>query len=300
MKISAFFSSRLVGLDIQPHAISLIILKKIKKGFIADHISIHKFDESIQQVDSFEQWVKIQTILREWVPTIGLQGMPTALGLSSHWVRTQHLHLPQGLNDKEIKKEILRHVDQDLTTANHIYVDYIKLPHPDPHYMDVLFALSRAPHLSDYVEQINAVGLNLRIVDIDCYALKRAVCFALNLQNKYAQINAILHFTSGNASLVLFNQYEILLHHHLCQTDLPQLLTQLSQRSDIKGLAVCGQMQHVAFIKQHEDQLNYSVYYPELFASLTLSASLNFDFALHETSDLWMASGLAMRDVPAW
>lgn len=169
-------SSSLVGLDIQPDAIRLVRLKKIKRGFQAKDVIENYLPNDVFAEGKIKNWELLRSILVDLVNIHQLNGMPTAISLPVNLVRIHQMQMPHGLSEAEIEIELFSYIHNHLPgLTDSLSIDFVSLPQKQADYNEIFFAATRKEYLSSYIDCVNAAGLKVKIVDVDIYALKRAI-----------------------------------------------------------------------------------------------------------------------------
>jgi type IV pilus assembly protein PilM len=296
------YTPTLTGIDIQLHEIRLMQLRKTKSTFIIENIAKVMLPNSIFTDGKIKNWRALQTVMTEQVRVLGLKGA-AAVTLPANLVRMQRLSLPTGLSDTAIQEEITAQVQRDLPgVVEALSIDYTAVATAQAPYADVYFAAARQDYVSQLVQCVNQTGLQVKIVDVDIYALKRWVHFATAMPMRWGEVYALVYVCQHWALLLVYNSHEIFFHQQW-EISANDLIAELKNRFQmclaafhhltIHKLIVCG-MEDCASVIEAE------VYYPDLLASFKQSKLVDNVLLAQQTADFLIAGGAAMQEVPRW
>lgn len=205
MNLFSLHSPSMVGLDIQPHEVRLVQLKKNKHGFLVERVAKNQLPPTVFAEGKINHWEGLGHVLTELISTLGIKGLPAAINLPASLVRMQQLQLPSGLTQRQIHTEIHAQLQRELPgMVDLLAIDYVAFPSDNAAYSDVLFAAARQEYIAQLGSCVSAAGLNVKIVDVDIYSLKRIVSYAIAFPVVKEKVNAIAHvlITSLHSLLV--------------------------------------------------------------------------------------------------
>lgn len=307
MKFNPFLSPSLVGLDIQPHAIRLVQLRKTNKSFLVEQADSVKMPDEAFSDGKIRNWDAIHLHVSALVKKMALTGMVTAINLPANQVRMQHMQVPYGLSDAAIAQEIKMQLEKDFPgLSDSLNIDFNVVTPKYAGYSEVMFVVTREEYVSQYVACINAAGLKVKVVDVDVYALKRLFNFS-SPKNNPEEIRAIICHINHGASLIIFAANEIIFHHQWHAETAIEFLAQLKSQiqiflaayrdKNIRRLAIYSDDKSVTNIIREADLFqDIEIEYPDPLASLTLNQKVNSE----NIADFFLACGSAMREVPRW
>lgn len=300
-------ASSLVGIDLHPTEIRLVQLKKFQQAYQAVRLMAKELPKDTFCEGKIKSWDRMSSILTELIETMGLKNSLAAIGLSSNLVIMQQITLPKGLTHEEIEAEIDACLHRDLPgLQGELSIDFNELSSSHTADAEFFFAATRQEYLSQFIACINASGLQVKIVDVDIYALKRIIFHCLPGVIDRLEVSAILYSTNNNMILVVCNREYILFHQFWNLAETTDFYAQLknkiqlgngSANKKIKKLILCGNysvnlLQTVSFLVEEVTYLNP-------FEYLKLATTLDPSSALRAT-DFLVACGLAMREIPQW
>lgn len=304
MKFPIFSSTSIIGLDIQPHELRLIQLRKTNKGFWAEKAAIIKMPDEIFADSKIRNWDGLRQVLAESVQELDLTGAATAINLPVNLVRMQRIQVPIGISDVAIMDEIKIQLERDFPgLGDSLSIDF-KIIHPsEPGYLQVFFVVTRQEYVSQYVNCINSTGLKVKIVDVDVYALKRI--FNIVPSHHAGEICALACHVNLKASLMIFTEYEIIFHRQWDSENESEFAAQLKNQMQIflatfsdkkiSTLMICGND-----LQEINVGWDFEVQYPSPFASIKLSQTLKQQINQENFPSFLVACGCAMQEVPRW
>jgi Tfp pilus assembly PilM family ATPase len=293
-----------VGLHIDSEGIHLLQLSRVRR-----HLHIENFltadctAETIRQ-GKITSWEIVQSVLSEWVARHRLQGVATTIALPASLVRMQHIHLPKGLTKKEIENEIRLQIPRDnADLAAALEIDFSIVPEKNLTEYKVFFALTERTYLTDYVHKMSQTGLAIKRVDVDIYALARAMLYptpksaiedVILLHGSRSQVSfLVVHHATH---IVYYQQWEItaLAHDWMPLKKAWQFCLATHPYLNLAPVKLQGLPQPLAasVVSFITHEWGMSVSYPQPYAAMKLAAHV-------EKSTLPLISlGLALRGAP--
>lgn len=310
---SSFFSSALVGLDVQPGGLRLVQVRKKRHALVLEQAAFSAWPQAIFSEGKIKRWDVLESVLSPLVQALALTGLTAATHLPADKVRMQRMTLPNGLPQADIEKEIYAQVQRDLPgMTDALCLDFVLTPDKTSAYANVFFALAREEYVSQYVKCINACGLKLKILDIDIYAVTRAVCQLASPVFTAGKVNAILYIVNELATFIVFNAHDILFHQQWESSASVDVTTELNNALHVFHAAF-GEEEIAALFLCHKEATNqekitakwlqawpFPVYRPDLFNHIKLNNTLNKAQIKEGAVDFLLACGCALRECPLW
>lgn len=306
MKYLSFLRSSLLGLDIQNGEIKLIKLRKSYKTYWVEYLGGTKVPEQVFLDGKIKRWEILSDILNELVRELGIKNTATAIQISADLVSMQSLQLPQWIAHQKLESEIYDYIKLRFPEfQGQLCMDYMKIAERNNHYWDIHFTAAKKDYITKYVTGVNTAGLAVKAVDVDLFALKRAIYLDDRLKFSTMQTVAILHLVNCQTLLVVFMGKKIIHRQQWKINQIADILNQIqnaiklllaSAEISIQCFILCGDVSYTKFIQNHE-------YFAELFEIhvVDISPCLKFVYREHETlfkkkfSEFMIAIGLAVR-----
>lgn len=291
-----FASPTFIGVDIKPQGIRILELQKSKHNYLIKRLIRYELPYGVFQDEKIKRWDSLSLHLTEVVKTHGLINAYAAISLPADMVQMQRAQLAVDMAHADIEGEIQRQLQRDLPDMNdELSIDFgILSQHKD--YIDVFFAAARQTYVEQFAACVNASGLQTRIIDLDMYAIIRAIAYI------DPSVQAILYIANQTATLLIANTNYIEFQQRWFVTNTQDIFAELQARIllyqsshpqiEMTKLALMGvDQQTVEKIQAH----GYECYSPNPFARMKLTNIEN-----NPCSDDLIACGLAMREVPIW
>lgn len=310
MKLYPFRASALVGLDIQPDALRLIQLQKTRRGPILLQAGSAVLPPDMSAEGRIKRWDVLHTLLAELVDALGLLKQYAAICLPANRVHMQRITVPLGFNDDEVEAEVVLHMQQNMPGLNEpLCVDFTRFPASEPAYQEIMFVAVYEACLMQYVECIEAAGLIVKIVDVDCYALRRALGF--NRSSSREEAHVVLHVKKAQTELMIFDQVEMLFHQNWATSDMGNCLAQLKDGLQIFSatyrqyrlnlFSVCSDKKMAQQIQEAlVDIVPCKIILPTAIPYVRAASQASEQLLLSQPTEFMVAYGAAMQDVPPW
>lgn len=291
---------KLLGLDIQATEVHVVYLKRTRIGYAVlcaetIHLPLNIFADG-----QVKHWDILRPALQKFVKTRKLKGVYTAISLPAHLTMMQRIKVPVGLADSDIFVEIHEHLKQSLRGVTEpLAIDFTRLSTDHQANLQIHYTAIRQSHLLPYRECIADCGLILKIADVDVYALKRVVVqFA---KPRLQGIHAAVHLAKGIATLIIFNELEILSHESWDCLDAidfkMQLLNRIRQgvfqEKNVERLILCCS-------ETYAEIMGESAIYLDWKLQLRFAKQADHQYFTAKANDFLLACGMAMCEVPAW
>lgn len=259
MNFLASQSPTLLGLHIRSEAIYLLQLQPAKTGQVVTCVGYAPFAENIFHENKIITWSYFANTLLQLVQKLKLKNAITVIMLPTNLVHIKSLSIPIGMPDDEIAVTIQSQVQQDFPgMRENLWFDYALFESEETNYHELFFAATRAPYVEKWVTCIETTGLQVVRVDIEHYALVRAITNAHPLKtNEYA---ACLYVTAKVVTLSIFNAKKIVfmqqwnLNEQTFIEQFQQYLQHYLQRAmfPIKQLIFCGMTHYRTLLLNHQ------------------------------------------------
>lgn len=302
--------SSLVGLDIRADGIFLLELSKARNHFTVEHASMTHL--SINLPKDSKYWQELVEILTSLVQELNIVKHKAAICLSVNLVKLQHLQLDKNLSERNIESEIYARVQRGLPEIKNedLYLDYVELPRAKKHQKNLFLAMTRQEYLTQYVNCVQAAGLQVKITDVDIYALQRALCYRVDLSWSHNNAYAIIHELNNIVLFIVFNATEIIFHQHWHIDKAEQYIEQLQKTLHLYEITFPN-LQIISIIvlttsasSLCHDEANYFNSYKlqqaNPFNHMKFAAKQDEELIKNNTAAFLTACGLAMREVPQW
>jgi type IV pilus assembly protein PilM len=212
-----------VGLDINPDEIRLLQLKDTRSGWAVTSYAVEPLPVGAISDGKIRQPQIVRTALQNLVRATNTTGSPTAIALPANTVISQQIKLAACLSERQCEKQISHNLERYLPGVNEeLCFDFMTTATSDNDYREIRLVASRLEQLRTYAEMVNNAGLQVKVVDVDAYAMMRAAKFSLGETNPNA-IVAIVDVGKHVTQLMVFQQQHIIFSQQWQTMDLTQL-----------------------------------------------------------------------------
>ena len=170
-----FWPQPLLGLDIQADEIRLLQLQRSKKKRVIKQTLAQSLPAGAVIDGQIQAAELVSDRLQELVKSSKLPKCGVAIALPSHCVTTKRISVIKGLRESELEAEVISHLSHcfPIITEGLCY-DYMTFGSNDEMQDDVLLVATSFTCLNTHVTAVQNAGLQVRVVDVDQYALTRA------------------------------------------------------------------------------------------------------------------------------
>jgi Tfp pilus assembly PilM family ATPase len=288
LNILKTYAKGCLGLAIQPETIHWVKRQSLQiKAW-----GCHRLPAGIFADGKVKHWNALQTELALMVAQHQLQQLPTTIALPTTLVRMQKLILAQDLSEQAIETEIYLHMQRELPgMTDTLYADFAIFPSALPTMQEIYFTVTRQEYITRYKTCVNAAGLQLKIIDIDSYALQRAV---LQHLPQSVPSSTIICADINFMTLTLSDERTIITYQSRpWREGLAWLQLSLQTlRANIQHIVVCAHPEQAQLIQAEISQFSPIQYInPQtIFPSHEQKSAMSY----------LTAYGLTLREVPAW
>jgi Tfp pilus assembly PilM family ATPase len=218
----------LLGLEIQADEIRLVQLRRSKKTILLEQAMIMRLPVSpVFDEGNIPQGKEISACLQALVQRMKIKKCEVAVSLPVQAILSKRIQLPAMLSELECEEEIAANIkDYFPSVTNDLCYDYVVLGSHDEMQNNVLLVAAYREQLNSYVSLIECVGLKVKFVEVDIYALVRAVRFAISAMNAQ-QTWAVLSINSSVIQFMVVHHNEIIFYQKFIYNDLEGIYVQL-------------------------------------------------------------------------
>lgn len=299
----------MIGIDVTPNQLTLLQLVHRRSGYTIEQAVERQLKNILSPDGKIKSWEDLRLALAQLVTDLGIKGMPAAISLPANLVHMQHIQLPDHLLDVDIAAEISAQMQRDLPgMTDELYIDFIKYPSNQKEQIEVFFAATRKEYVMSYADCINQSGLKIKVVDIDVYALMRAIHFELD-EKILNQVNAIIYYTGYRIIFFIREKSGISFHQRADIFPEENIVEQLLKKielfltsfhsSIIQNIILCGSHKEMETLQASiplKWQMN--AYWFKHFSRLVFTVAAQEKRVVPE--NFLLAYGLAMNRLPPW
>lgn len=219
-------SNGLVGLDIGSTSLRLLKINFSEVPYKVENFAMASIPAGIITKDEIKDYSTISTILKDMFRQSHVMSKQVALAIPRSLAIIKTVTIDSRLTEDEIESrawiEANRHFP-DL--VGDIHLDFtIAMSAQDSSQLDLTLVACRKDQIKPYLEILKQAGLGAKIVDLDCYALERAL--PLVIAPSSLDTIALLNLNVNLSSFIVVH-HNHLIHAHDQSYDGTRLLNQV-------------------------------------------------------------------------
>jgi type IV pilus assembly protein PilM len=302
----------LIGMSIQPENIHVVQLKKAKKTYLLEKAERYALPAEVFAEGKIVAFELLQSHVAEVVRAQGLQALQAAVALPANQVKMQRMTVPDGLTDEDIQAEITAQVGRYHAGAKEsLHVDFQVSRATNTGESDVFYAAARSEYVQRYEACLRGAGLSLTTLDVDVFALLRAVRHALKFMLTDQEKVAALYFGQDYGVMAAQHGKEMLFHQQWDGQSTSQLAMTVMQwvewcchtygQVGITSLAIGGRQEFVCqAAKIISEKWSCKIFETDPFSQMISLDKSTQQIANQDRSPFLLACGLAMREPERW
>jgi Tfp pilus assembly PilM family ATPase len=252
----------------------------------------------------------IQT-LRTLVQKTHTQHLSTCMTLPAQGVISKRFQWLKKLTSKEQKRQAEEQLVSHFPGFSHeLCYDYNILSELDDSHENVLLVATRQEQLNDYIHVAERAELSVKIIDVDTYALARAVRFVMAEKCDFSQI-AILHVELNSVLFIVMNDNEIMYHSCWNDNNIEQISTKLNNAIQVfystypqlplNDLYISGEAEQVAdVLPKIQNAFNMKINRLRLFQEVNVNPAISLGETKNFSENMMVCFGAALRRMPKW
>lgn len=229
-------SQSIIGLDIGPDVIRLLKINLTITPYQVENFAIAALPPGIIEKEEIKNFSAVANIIKSMVSMSDVKTKFVALAISRSSVVIKNVIIDSRLNSTEIESRAWLEANRlSADLVGDIYLDFNTTPvmPPDPAHLDLNLIACRKDHIKSYVDVLKQSGLIPKVVDVNCFAIERALShWAVNSSPNKTIACLNLNFTLSSLVVIQDNQ---LLYAHDHSYDGRRLKTQILRHLKIEG-----------------------------------------------------------------
>lgn len=220
----------LIGLDISSDFVKLMKINSTTKPYLVDSFLISALPAGAIEKDEIKDPGTIAEVLKGMHRDAELTTKEVAFGISRTAVVTKNFKVSNRLTSHEIESRAWIEAQRyfpDLVGLIYLDFEMVGPSTEDPNQMDVMLMACRKEHINPYLEIAKLAGLKAKIVEVNSYALERALSLIENIPKTCALLNLDLTLSS----LIIFQDKKMIFAHDQ-SFDGHRIKTQIQERID--------------------------------------------------------------------
>ncbi|MEL0641194.1 pilus assembly protein PilM [Pseudoalteromonas aliena] len=171
-------SPMMVGIDIGSHSIKAVLLSEVETGFRLEALAIEPMPKGAMSERTIQDIEAIGNIITKLKRKLPKSLKSAAVAVSGQTVITKVIFMDISLTDAELESQIEIEADSLIPyPLDEVNLDFEKLSknEADPSKVNVLLSAARTESVEARVGALEAANLVAKVVDVESYALSRAM-----------------------------------------------------------------------------------------------------------------------------
>jgi type IV pilus assembly protein PilM len=206
--------SNLVGLDIQPETIKLLEIIQHGNEIEIANFGLTNVPAGAMVKDEIKDPASVGNTLRELFRDYNIKSKNVALAIPRSAAIIKNITIDSRLTPTEIESRAWVEANRyfpDLVGDIHLDFSITGPAAGDVNQLDMVLVACRKEQIKPYLDVINYSGLTAKIVDVNCYALERAMSL-INSPNPLESV-ALLNLNYTLSSLVVIQNKQLIYAH---------------------------------------------------------------------------------------
>ncbi|MES2218166.1 MAG: pilus assembly protein PilM [Pseudomonadota bacterium] len=208
-----------IGLDISSDAIRLLQLKLRRNGWVVKNYATAPLTAGSITDGKIKQPQEVQAVIARLVSETKTAGCLAALALPANAVISQQITLPPRLPPLDYEIAITANLARYFPgVTDALCFDFLTMQGSDATRQEIFLVAARQWQVESYAALVNAAGLRVKVIDVDRFALIRAVPLTVAEFNEHHAV-VLIHFAKQHADLIIFSKRIILLEQRWHRED---------------------------------------------------------------------------------
>ncbi|MDR3491230.1 MAG: type IV pilus assembly protein PilM [Gammaproteobacteria bacterium] len=242
----------IVGIDISSDTIKLLELNSTTTPISVEHFAIATLPPDAFTKEKITNPAAIITLLKDLWKNLNLETKSIALAIPRSSVIIKNISVDSRLTSSEMESrawvEASRHFPEMI---GEIYLDFsvLGISAQDPTQLDLILVACRKDQINPYVGLLEQSGLDAKVVDVNCYALERALSIMIPPVSTPETV-ALLNLNLNLSSLIVRKDNDLIYTHD--QTyDGKRLMTQIDKyKTTIENAEITFNEAYIALLKE--------------------------------------------------
>jgi type IV pilus assembly protein PilM len=204
----------LIGLDIGSDSIKLLQINAVSKPYQVEKFSMAALPVGAVVKGEMKDYPAIGTVLKELFKQANIQIKSVALAIPRSSVIIKNISVDSRLNSSEIESRAwieANHSFPDL--VGEIYLDFSVNASPaNPSQLDLMLIACRKDQIKPYFEVLDAGGLAAKVIDVNSYALERALSL-ITKETPNLETVALLNLDANLSTFLVVHGNELIYAH---------------------------------------------------------------------------------------
>lgn len=208
-------SENVIGLDINSEKIKLLKINKKRNSYEVEYFAIADLPKGTIAKDKIKDSSAIADAIRKMFDSLAISAKDVALAIPRSMAIIKQTGIDARLNSDEVESRAWIEAQRQFPElVGDIFLDFTVtgvMP-DDPNQKELLLVACRKEHVKPYLELASEAGINAKILDIDSYALERALQLVLSESNK-SKVLALLNLNVNLSTLIVVQNGRLIYAH---------------------------------------------------------------------------------------
>lgn len=299
--------NRMVGIEIRPQGICMVMLSEGREKSFCVNYAQKEWRADFQRVrEKYPDWAELRSLLADMVQVGGLRGMPATVLMPATEVKMSYMRMPGSAACDEVETTIQATLRQSVWALDTVCVDFKETGQQVGEQKNVYYVAAKQSSLADYVDCAVTAGLDVKVVDIDIFAVLRVLSGAVPVAGGAFHLMMVERFGDYECAAchdkhILFyekaNRQEVMIDHFLEKT----LKKVKAIYPFYREFSLSSYVRHSDHLLLKQVAAAHEMPYQKLgaYQSLDLTSSGSFHL-VNNKADFLAAAGAAMREGMAW
>lgn len=223
-------SVNLVGLDVGSDFLRLLKINSTESGFVVENFDMRPLPSGLIAKDEIKNPAALGAVLKEMFKSAEVTTKDVAFAITRSSAIIKNIMVDSRLNAEDIESRAWIEANRlfpDL--VGDIYLDFtiVGPSAQDSSQLEMILVACRKDQVNPFIEALKEAGLNPKVVDVNCYALERAMVL-LNKSATELDTVALLNLNMSLSSFIVIHQGH-LIHAHDQSYDGRRLVDQVQK-----------------------------------------------------------------------
>lgn len=206
---------RVVGLEISPAYIKLIKIDHSKSPYIIESCLIEPVPPGLINKDEIKDYEAVSEIIKEMFAKGGIATTFVALAIPRSLAIIKNITIDARLTVEDIESRAWIEANRLFPElVGDVYLDFsiVGPSEQDPSQLEVTLVACRKDNIKPYLEVLRQAGLTVKMVDINCYALQRALPLLITPEQQ-KETTALFNMDIDLSTLIVTKNNHMLYSH---------------------------------------------------------------------------------------
>ncbi len=206
----------LMGLDIGSDFIKLLKINSIKQPYLIENFSIEATPSGAILNGEIKEYARIGEVIKSMLRKSGITTANFALAIPRSSVIIKNITIDKRLSQEEVESRAWIEANRlfpDLIGNIYLSFDILGPSSKDSSQIELMLVACRKEQVNPYIEVLHSHALNAKIVDVNSYALKRALHVIMQQQTSPLETVAYINLDFNLSTLIVIHNKDLIFAH---------------------------------------------------------------------------------------